>query len=64
MAKHVIMIKDMNCEHCKMRIEKALNLEHINCEISLENKTVTIEGNSDLLAVTKRIISAEGYTIL
>lgn len=64
MAKHVMMIKDMNCEHCKMRIEKALNLENINCDINLEHKTVSVEGNSDILAAAKRIISAEGYTVL
>lgn len=64
MKKSIIMIKDMNCEHCKSRIAKALDNESIDFEIILESKTVVIMGDNDKLALAKRIITQEGYTIL
>lgn len=43
MMKHIIMVKDMNCEHCVARISRALENADINFEINLENKTVAVE---------------------
>ena len=39
-----IFVPDMHCEHCVKRIDTALKGEGINYSISLENKTVTING--------------------
>lgn len=62
--KHIIMIKDMNCEHCVGRISKALKDANIDFEISLENKSVSVEKNGDIVTKAKRVISEAGYTIL
>lgn len=35
-------VKDMRCEHCAARIEKAFAEEGIPCEVRLEGKTVTV----------------------
>ncbi|NBK97013.1 MAG: copper chaperone [Erysipelotrichia bacterium] len=62
--KHIIMIKDMNCEHCVARISKALEEVNVEHEISLENKSVSVEKNGDIVAKAKRAITEAGYTIL
>lgn len=62
--KHIIMIKDMNCEHCVARISKALEDAGIEFEISLENKSVSVEKNGDIVTRAKKAISEAGYTIL
>lgn len=40
----VLKVEDMHCEKCVERITKALKEAEINFSISLENKTVTIDG--------------------
>ncbi len=62
--KHIIMIKDMSCEHCVARISKALQDAHIKADINLANKTIAVEKDGDIVANAKRIISGLGYTIL
>lgn len=62
--KHIIMIKDMSCEHCVAKISKALEDAHIDAEVNLVNKTVAVEKDGDIVANAKRIITALGYTIL
>ena len=62
--KHIIMIKDMSCEHFVAKIAKALDDAHIEHEINLVNKTVAVEKNGDVVANAKRIVSNLGYTIL
>lgn len=64
LMKHIIMIKNMNCEHCVARISKALEDANIDFEISLENKSVSVEKNGDIVTKAKKVISEAGYTIL
>lgn len=37
-------VPDMHCEKCVERITKALKAADLKFEVSLENKTVTIDG--------------------
>ena len=48
--KKLIKIDGMQCEHCKMRVEKALSsLENIeSVEVSLENKNAIITSNVEI----------------
>jgi copper chaperone CopZ len=39
-----LKVPEMHCEKCVQRIEKALNEEKLAFKVSLENKTVTIDG--------------------
>ena len=60
MAKFVFSVPDMSCNHCKMRISKALDEAGFKgYEVSVEEKTVTAEA-SDSEAV-KAAIDAAGY---
>ena len=40
----VIKVEDMHCEKCVSRITNLLNEEGLTFEVSLEEKTVTIDG--------------------
>ena len=44
MAAVVLKVEDMHCEKCVERISKALSAVDINYEVSLADKTVTING--------------------
>ena len=60
MSKLVFSVPDMSCNHCIMRISKALESAGLNAfEISLEEKTVTVEA-SDAEAV-RAVIDEAGY---
>ncbi len=40
----VLKVEDMHCNMCVERITKALNAAELKYEVSLEDKTVTIDG--------------------
>lgn len=48
--KKVVLIEGMQCNHCKMTVEKALSsIEGVTkAEVNLENKTASIESNKDI----------------
>lgn len=50
MSKKTILIEGMQCNHCKMTVEKALNsIEGVTkAEVNLESKTAVIESNKDI----------------
>lgn len=43
----VLKVADMHCNMCVARIDKALKAAGLDFEVSLENKTVTINGGDD-----------------
>lgn len=64
--KTVIFVEDISCKHCVARIEKALaeveNLKGININISLEEKTVTVEHDEKISAdAILKVIKDAGY---
>lgn len=62
--KLILKVPDMNCQHCKMRIEKSLsNLKNIqSLKVDVERKSVEIEGTISIEEV-KNAIAATGYTV-
>ncbi len=60
---NVLTIKNMNCIHCKGRIEKAMEKAGIACDVNLDNKTVTVT-DSEKLEEAKNVITKAGYIIL
>ena len=40
----ILKVPEMHCNHCVGRITNALNEAGLKFEVSLENKTVTIDG--------------------
>ncbi len=62
-----IQIEGMMCNHCKMAVENALkSVEGItNVDVSLENKTATIETNKKVESDTiKEAIEKAGYKVI
>lgn len=66
MAKVVIGVEGMSCNHCKMAVEKALkSLAGVtNAIVSLENKNAEIEYDENVVDVEKlkQAIKDAGYT--
>jgi len=63
--KKDIMIEGMSCNHCKMRVEKALNaFDGITAEVYLDEQKATIESMVDIdeTAIAKAIEDA-GYKV-
>jgi copper chaperone CopZ len=40
----ILKVPDMHCEKCVERITKALNAENLQFKVSLQEKTVAVEG--------------------
>lgn len=62
-----ILIEGMQCNHCKMTVEKALGtIDGItNVEVSLENKTAIIETSKEISDDTiKNVIEDSGFTVI
>ena len=60
-----LKIEGMMCEHCKVRVQNALQavagVSHV--DVDLKNKTASVTGNADELALKAAVIDA-GYTVI
>ncbi len=43
----VLKVEDMHCEKCVARITNTLNEAGLDFSVSLDNKTVTVNGNDE-----------------
>ncbi|HRV97098.1 MAG TPA: heavy-metal-associated domain-containing protein [Aminobacteriaceae bacterium] len=60
MAKFVFSVPDISCNHCKMRISKALEAAGVKeFEVSVESKKVTAEAQD--AAKVQAVIEDAGY---
>lgn len=59
---HKISVPDMHCNKCVERIEKALSQTGIKFEVSLENKTVTVDGCDHCLKTALTELEDLGFT--
>jgi copper chaperone len=57
-----LTVKDMTCNHCVAKIQKALLVSGIQSKIELADQSVTILKDSDVEAA-KAAIKNEGYTL-
>ena len=57
-----ILVEDMHCEHCVKRINNALENAGIKFTVSLEEKTVTIDGCEKCLKTAIAEIEDLGFT--
>ena len=65
MAK-TILIEGMQCNHCKMSVEKALSaIDGITkVEVNLENKSATIEFTKEIEdSKLREVIEEAGFTV-
>lgn len=59
---HKISVPDMHCNKCVERINKALNETGIKYEVSLDHKTVTIDGCEHCLKTALTELEDLGFT--
>ena len=62
-----IKIEGMQCNHCKMSVEKALKSIDgvIKVEVNLEDKNAVIESSVDISdEKIKKVIEEEGFKVL
>ncbi len=57
----VLIAEDMHCEKCVERIDKALGKAGLDYEVSLEHKSVTINGCDQCVATAKEILEDLGF---
>ena len=58
----IIMVSDMNCANCAKKIQNALEDTRVKFEIKLADKIVVVDGDSDMVAVAKKVINDIGFT--
>ena len=61
MAKIVFSVPDMHCEKCVARISKALDETGVTYEVSLDDRTVTIDGCENCAKKAAEAIDDAGF---
>lgn len=59
---HNILVPDMHCNKCVERIEKALNSTGIKFSVSLEEKTVKVDGCDHCIKTALNELEDLGFT--
>lgn len=57
----IIKVADMHCEKCVERITKAMEKAEIKATVSLEEKTVTIDGCDNCVKTAMEILDDLGF---
>lgn len=60
--KKIISVPDMMCENCVKRINNALKEQKIDFTVSLDTKTVTVEGDENAAKQVASIIYDLGFS--
>ena len=60
----VLNVPEMSCSHCVDRISKALTEENLSFEVSLEQKTVSINGSPADVTLAITVLEDAGYDVL
>ena len=60
----VLKAEDMHCEKCVERITKAMTAEGLDFQVSLADKTVTVEGCEKCVATAKEIMDDLGFDVV
>ena len=57
-------MRNLNNQEDAKRIEQALSQTRTDYEVNLEKQCVVIEGNTDMVAVARKVINDLGFRIL
>lgn len=61
--QRIIMLRKLD-EEDRLKLDNLLINEDIEYEISTISKSLTLQGNNDVLAYVKRILQTHGFEIL
>ncbi len=56
-----LKVPDMHCENCVKRITNAFNAAKLSFQVSLENKTVTIDGDENCVKTAIQELDDLGF---
>ncbi len=56
-----LKVPDMHCENCVNRITKALERTKLSFQVSLEDKTVTVDGDDNSLKIAVEVLDDLGF---
>lgn len=59
----IIKVADMHCEKCVERITKAMEKAEIKVTVSLEEKTVTVDGCDNCVKTATEILDDLGFEV-
>ncbi len=62
--RNIILVKNLQDEECVKLINNALIDTRVVYEISLEKQCVIVEGNADMVAITKKVLHDLGFVTL
>ena len=60
----VLKAEDMHCEKCVERITKAMTAAGLDFQVSLADKTVTVEGCEKCVATATEIMDDLGFDVV
>lgn len=63
LQKHILFIKDMDCDNCVKRIEEALADTQVEFEVLPESQAVVVYGRNDLVYTAKTVLREAGFTV-
>lgn len=63
-AQNVVLhVPDMHCSACVSRIDVALKVLNLTYAVSLENKTVTVNGDRKQVEAAKKALDDMGFLV-
>ena len=62
--KNIILVKYLDDDTKSRRIETALAETRVDFQVNLEKQCVIVEGNSDMVAVARKVINDLGFMII
>ena len=62
--KNSILVKYLDDDTKARRIETALAETRVDFQVNLEKQCVIVEGNSDMVAVARKVINDLGFMII
>ena len=62
--KNILLVKNLNSEESAKRIDAALAETRVDYEENIEKQCVVVMGNSDMVAVARKVINDLGFMIL
>lgn len=61
---NILKVEGMHCEGCVKRVTEGLKAEGITAEVSLENKTVSFEGDENSVKTAVSEIEDLGFEVV
>lgn len=62
--KNIILVKHLDDAVKAKKIETALAETRVDFQVNLEKQCVIVEGNSDMVAVARKVINDLGFMII